>query len=237
METAISLRELKVGWGAQCVLPDLRLEVRRGEVLCVVGPGAGGKSTLLRALEQLVANSGRGSRSPSGAPPGTGLWWKGRVTVGTGACLRLPQHGSFSSQRVGDLLRGAGLDDSSWLPEHARAAVDALAETPLFEVDDTLRRVISFALVASASAPLLLFDEPTFGLAEPWIGFISTWLHALADQGHAVVFVTHYLPLARSGSDRVALMLEGRLLEVQSTEDFFCHAVHPRTLRYLRSGG
>nr|WP_255216719.1 ATP-binding cassette domain-containing protein [Pseudenhygromyxa sp. WMMC2535] len=221
----LSLRGLSVGWGPRCVLPQLQLEVNAGEVLCVVGPGGSGKSTLLRALEAIILD----------APPDPqNLWWRGEVDVSVETCRRLNQHGSFARDRISELL---AVEELSWLLEASeRDVLQTNLDRSLAAVPDHLRRVLSFALVAREPAPLLLFDEPIFSLPEPWSAQITAGLRALASRGKTLIVVTHYLPLAREIGDRVALLIDGALIESGPTEDFFCRARHPRTRRFLQWG-
>jgi polar amino acid transport system ATP-binding protein len=231
MQPIVALRDVSVGWGARVVLTQLDLEVHEGEVLCLLGPGGSGKSTILRLLEDLVGR-------PDGDPTNQ-LWWRGSGHASCDACARLRQHGDFSRERVGELLIGSGstLVDE-WMPPgpDERAALMAMLDWPLRDTPDPLRRFFSFMMVASSSAPLLLFDEPLFALEGNWRQAVRGHLRRLADAGRTMVLVTHYLPLARELADRVMLVVDGRVIESGPTEDFFARARHPRTRQFIEWG-
>lgn len=233
MDLVLELRGVKIGWGALTVLPELSLELTRGEVLCVVGPGRSGKSTLLRVIETMV----QGVEAARAEP-----WWVGEHAHTITSCARLRQHGEFHQQPVAELLAPLGLldDTARWLPSFAGAseAVSALLHLPLSEIPDPLRRFLSFALVAHSDAPLLLLDEPLFALPSRWAEAVHARLMELAqDKDKTMIIVTHYLPLARTVADRVMLVIDGVEIESAPCEDFFNRAQHPRTRQYIEWGG
>jgi ABC-type arginine transport system ATPase subunit len=238
MPPAITLRDLCASWGTRRVLRDLCVEVPQGETLCIVGPGGSGKSTLLRVLEALSLGV-----MPV-MPDPTGLRWRVATPFKVDACARLRQHGDFTPLPISLLLANAGIhanrdNDETWMPagEPERARLRAFYDIPLNEAPEPIRRFVSFTLVANSSAPLLLIDEPRFGLDGPWAQRVTATLRRLADQRRTMVIVTHHLPLARAIADQVMLLVDGHLLESAATEDFFCRSEHPRTRQYVQSGG
>lgn len=238
MGTAVALESVDAGWGARTVLSSLSLEIDRGEVLCIVGPGGSGKSTILSVLEGLSQTRDDRSRSARTAAPEVGLWWRGRWTSCVGSAARLRQHGEFRREPIGALLDDPR-DSAAWLAmgEEQRGALHAVFDTPLGEAPESLRRLVSFLLVVRSDAQLLLLDEPLFALDASWSAAVHAELLALADADRTMVIVTHYLPLARAVADRVMLVVDGCIIEVAATEDFFHRARHPRTRQYIEWGG
>ena len=236
MAQGISIKDMSIGWETHRVIPTLSLELAVGETLCLVGPGGSGKSTTLRVLEQLVCSSA--GVTPSEGPKG--LWWRGECTSSFTRCTRLRQHGEFRRTSSGELLEDAGLVScEDWMPEgdNERALIRAVYDLPIGEAPELLRRYISFALVAYSDESLLLFDEPSFGLRGPWARAVRAKLELLAEGDQTMVIVTHYLPLARAVADQVILVIDGRVIEAGSAEEFFERAKHPRTRQYLTWGG
>ena len=155
-------------------------------------------------------------------------------------CQRLRQHGEFRRETLRELLStGALADPEAWLPGGCKeqAALAAVLDMPLGETPDPLRRFASFALVAHDPAPLLLFDEPLFALDGAWAQAVWDHLEGLHRDRRSMIIVTHYLPLARALADRVMLIVDGRVIETATREDFFERPKHPRTRQYIQWGG
>jgi ABC-type polar amino acid transport system ATPase subunit len=76
-----------------------------------------------------------------------------------------------------------------------------------------------------------------FSLEGAWAEAVRAGLRRLASGGRTLVLVTHYLPLAREISDRVTLVVDGKVIESAPTEDFFCRARHTRTRQFIEWGG
>lgn len=233
MSAGLTIEDMSVGWGEQRVIPSLELELAPGECLCLVGPGGSGKSTIVRVVEQLVRSELRASE----AQP---LWWRGYYSSSFAGCLRLRQHGEFVRRPIAELLERAGLlEREGWMPEGSaeRELLRAVYDLPLGEAPELLRRFLSFVLVAWSDAPLLLLDEPLFGLAGTWRRCVWARLEALSASSRSIILVTHYLPLARAIGDRVTLIVDGEVIESAAVEDFFERAEHPRTRQFLTWGG
>ncbi|WP_194522609.1 ABC transporter ATP-binding protein [Cellulosimicrobium sp. JZ28] len=184
------------------VVRDVDLDVRAGEVLAVVGPNGGGKSTLLRGLAGLERTTGEVTTAP-GAP--------------VAMVFQDPEH-QLLARTVRDEIawsaRLARLDD---VDGRVARTLDAFALTHLadanpYRLSGGEQRRLSLATATVLDPPVLLADEPTSGLDRAQADAVAHALRERADAGGAVVVVTHDLALVAALADRVAVVVGGRLV-------------------------
>jgi tungstate transport system ATP-binding protein len=239
-ETLYRLRGVsKVYDGRQTLALD-GLEIRQGEILALVGPSGAGKSTLLRLLNFLeeptagtVGFGGQEYAAGRSAP----LSVRRRVTtvfqrpvllqrtveanVAYGLRLRGGQKAKGVDQRVARTLQEVGL------------AGLARAQARTLSGGEAQRVALARAMVLEPDA--LLLDEPTANLDPYNVGLIEQIVRRLnQEHGTTIVLVTHNVFQARRLATRVALLLEGRIVEVQDVQDFFEHPQDPRTAAFVR---
>jgi tungstate transport system ATP-binding protein len=219
------------------VLTVDHLKIERGEIFALVGPSGAGKSTLLRLLNFLE-------------PPTTGRirFLDVEFSVDQPMPLRLSRRVTTVFQRpillnrsvranVGYGLRLRGEGD---VPEKVE---EALEQVGLLDLAGQRARTLSGGegqRVALARAivlepDVLLLDEPTANLDPYNVGLIEDIVEDLnLKQGTTLVLVTHNVFQAKRLAHRVALMLEGQIVEVADVERFFEDPGDPRTAAFVR---
>ena len=201
----LDARDVVVALGGRRVLHGVSMRVQRGEVLAVVGPNGGGKTTLLRAAAGLVAAGGIVRWEGVGADAVAGRDRARRVAW-------LPQmNESPAGFRVADLIetgRYAFPGEAAATRRRAvRAALErvgaaALLDRPLETLSGGELQKVFLASILVQEAPLLLLDEPTVFLDPGRASEIRRVLFDVAAGGCGVVVATHDLRLARA-ADRV----------------------------------
>ncbi|MBN0039957.1 ATP-binding cassette domain-containing protein [Cellulosimicrobium cellulans] len=186
------------------VVRDVDLDVHAGEVLAVVGPNGGGKSTLLRGLAGLERTTGdltTSTREP------------------VAMVFQDPEH-----QLVARTVR----EEVAWSARRARVAdLEARVERTLdmfglvhladanpYRLSGGEQRRLSLATATVLDPPVLLADEPTSGLDRAQAHAAARVLRGRADAGGAVVVVSHDLSLVAAIADRVAVVVDGALTTV-----------------------
>lgn len=224
-------------YGARCVLSIDQLTVHRGEVLALVGPSGVGKSTLLRLLNFLEPPTSGvisflGTQcTPTLAVP---LEIRRRVTTVFQRPVLLKQG---VAANVGYGLRLRGQRDQS---DAIHAALDEVGLAALNKQQartlsggEAQRVALARAMILRPDA--LLLDEPTANLDPYNVGLIEQIVGRLnRDHGATIVLVTHNVFQARRLAHRVALILEGRIVEIADTQTFFETPRDPRTLAFVR---
>ena len=236
----IEVRDLVAGYDEQVILDGITFEVRRGEILVVVGGSGCGKSTLLRHLVGL--NRPRaGSISYWGEDitkleedglarilRRVGLSFQGgalfnSMTVGENVALPLEEHGMTDREQLRLLARMklslVGLGDQGWrYPE---------------ELSGGMKKRVGFARAIAAEPEVVFFDEPSAGL-DPIIGAgldkIILDLRRLMNL--TMVVVTHELESIRTVADRV-LMLDGGKIVFVGTVGEAESSDHPRVRQFF----
>jgi tungstate transport system ATP-binding protein len=224
-------------YGKRTVLAVDDLTIRRGEALAVVGPSGAGKSTLLRLLNFLEpATSGE-------------ICFDGQPVVGGDAApLAVLRRITTVFQRPVLLKRSVEANVAFGLGLRGRRDSAELVRIILEEVGlshlageaarslsggEAQRMALARALVLRPD--VLLLDEPTANLDPANVALIEGIVARLnREQKMTVVFVTHNLFQARRMGQRVALLLDGQLMEVADTESFFENPKDPRTEAFVR---
>ncbi|WP_149537702.1 amino acid ABC transporter ATP-binding protein [Siccirubricoccus phaeus] len=247
----IRVEGLRKNFGKLEVLRGLGFEVKRGEVLAIIGPSGSGKSTLLRCLnfledyqageihfeEQLV-----GYRRDA----------KGRLKPDTESSIRRIR------ARMGMVFQSFNLFPHKTVLENviegpvivrgeSRGAAEARARALLERVGladkvatyptklsggQQQRAAIARALAMQPAA--MLFDEPTSALDPELVGEVLEVMQSLAAEGMTMVVVTHEMGFARQVADRVMMMDRGEIVELGPPSQIFGAPESPRTAEFLR---
>ena len=238
--------------GRAGILRDLSLEVRRGEVLGLVGQSGCGKSTLALAILRLLPLKG-------GKAEGT-ILFKGRNLMSLKESQMRPLRGREISlvlqspvASLNPALRIGTQMEEAWRV-HQRQSTRAACEQALMRTledvclpatDSILRRYPSQLSVGQAQRvliamailhrpALLIADEPTSALD---INTQSEILELFADLSHklgmGILFISHDLLSVATISRRVAVMDQGRIVECQETPEIFRNPAHPSTQRMM----
>ena len=235
-ERLYQLRDVTQSYRQRTVLKVDDLAIHQGEVLALLGPSGAGKSTLLRLLNFLeLPSTGEISfrgQVISGVNPAS-LALRRRVTTVFQRPVLL-NRSVWDNVRYGLQLRGE---------RNGQAAVtDALEQVGLTSFARQQARTLSGGeaqRVALARAlvlhpDVLLLDEPTANLDPYNVSLIEEIIQrANRERDATVVMVTHNLHQARRLGTRVGLLLDGAVVEVAPTDQFFDSPADPRTARFI----
>jgi tungstate transport system ATP-binding protein len=210
----VQLRDAGVSYGAVRALAPLDFDVRRGEVIALVGANGSGKTTLLRVLHGVVAHEGTR-----------------RIGV---AALR--QAMVFQRPFLLRLSVWNNLRVALWLAErttpaeerHARAGealarvgLDALAARPARALSGGEQQRLALARAWALDPAVLFLDEPTASLDPAATRAVERIVGEIHARGTTIVMSTHNLAQAKRLADDVVFVHQGRIAERASAADFF----------------
>jgi polar amino acid transport system ATP-binding protein len=235
----ISVRNLKKSFGANEVLKGLDVDIKNGEVVCVIGPSGSGKSTFLRCLNRL-----------EDITAGTVRVDQFDLTDKNVDIDKVRQHigmvfqhfNLFPHMTVIENVMLAPVQTGRSTKEQARAiAVKLLGQVGLAEKADAKpaslsggqKQRVAIARALAMSPDIMLFDEATSALDPEMVGEVLQVLRDLAKQGMTMVVVTHEMGFAREVSDRVIFMADGYIVEEGKPEALFGNPQQKRTQDFL----
>jgi len=231
------------------VLRGINLEVARGEVMCIVGPSGGGKSTLLRCINHLEKIDG-GRLSVDGELVGYrqqgGKLYELRDKE---VCAKRAQIGMVF-QRFNLFPHMTALDNVIEAPIHVmgvpRAAASELAVQLLERagLKDKVRAYpnqlsggqqqrVAIARALAMQPKLMLFDEVTSALDPELVNEVLDVMRALAQEGMTMIVVTHEIAFARDVGDRVVFMDGGVIVEDGPARQVIEQPREERTKQFL----
>jgi tungstate transport system ATP-binding protein len=235
-EAALYLLEgVRHSYRDRTVLDIDRLEVRAGEILCLVGPTGAGKSTLLRLLAGLEpCQSGQlhfGNHRVEGR--GLPLPLQRRITLVFQRPLLLARSVRANVEYGLKLrgARGASLQAQAML---GRLGLGELASRSARTLSGGEAQLTALARSLVLRPEVLLLDEPTAHLDPARVALVEEVVREVHQRTTTVVWATHNLFQARRMARRVALLLDGRLVEVTDVQEFFSAPKDPRTAAFVR---
>ncbi|MGA9918773.1 MAG: energy-coupling factor transporter ATPase [Paraburkholderia sp.] len=225
---AIQIMAASVELGGRAVLQDIDLTVGAGEFLAIAGINGAGKSTLIRAIAGLVPLSM--GEIHLGGTPITTLSAR-QIGDRVGYVFQNPEH-QFLARTVRDEV-AYGLRVRRRTEEEIGRAVNRMlerldlvryAEVNPFMLSYGEKRRLSVATALITEPGILVLDEPTFGQDHARAQEIIDLVRQLNAAGITILMVTHDLQLIADHAHRIALLSEGRLLEVGPTAEILCSA-------------
>ena len=238
-EYLIDVVNLHKSFGELQVLKGVNEHISKGEVISIIGPSGGGKSTFLRCLNLLEV------------PEKGEIYFEGTNIADKSVNIDIHrqkmgmvfQHFNvFPHLSVGENITLAPtLLGKKNAEEAKKKAIELLDRVGLLEKYDEKPNKLSggqkqrLAIVrALAMEPdVMLFDEPTSALDPEMVGEVLAVIKSLVSEGMTTVIVTHEMGFAREVSDRVLFMDGGIIAEEGSPEEIFGNPKNPRTKDFL----
>ena len=236
-------------FGALDVLKGISLQVRRGEVLCVVGPSGSGKSTFLRCINHLEqVTAGRiyvddeliGYTEIDGVLHELSPRVAARQRRDVGMVFQrfnLFAHMTALQNIVEAPIRVRGLKKAEALTR-GRALLEQVgladkADTYPLQLSGGQAQRVAIARALAMEPKLMLFDEPTSALDPELVSEVLEVMKQLAAGGMTMIVVTHEMGFAREVADTLVFMDGGAVVESGNPREVLSNPQHERTRAFL----
>lgn len=246
----IEMKDIRKDFGKLTILHGVNMNLEKGEVLSIIGPSGAGKSTLLRCLIHLETIQGGSIRVDGDTlaeeKNGTVVYAdekKQKEILGKMGMV-FQSFNLFPHMTVIDNVMAApiyvkGMKKEEILP----VAEDLLNKVGLLNKKDVYpgslsggqKQRVAIARALAMNPEIMLFDEPTSALDPERTCEVLKTIQQLADENMTMAIVTHEMAFAKSVSDRVLFMVDGRVEEEGTGEEVFNHPQNERTKAFLKS--
>jgi branched-chain amino acid transport system ATP-binding protein len=222
MTPLLEIGKLRAGYGTSLVLQGIDLSVERGQVVAVLGRNGVGKTTLLHAINGFVRPSGGSvrleGRELAGCPPHE-IARRGIALVPQGRRI-------FSRLTVEEnlkLARRAARNGREWTLERVYEFLPRLAERRRHrgnQLSGGEQQMLAIGRALLASPRLVLFDEPSEGLAPLLVDQITDTIERLREQGLSAILVEQNLHVAFALAEYINIVTKGQIVYRATTEEF-----------------
>lgn len=236
----LEIHDISSRYGKQEVLRGVSLAADKGEVVSLIGPSGSGKSTLLRVLIGLT-------------PPTAGEVFAAgeRVDYSSRAALKalrcrmsivFQQYNLFQNMNVLDNVTVSPVKvqkaPRAEAERHARALLDKVGMRDKEgaypeELSGGQQQRVAIARALATKPEILLLDEVTSALDPERVKEVLDTIRSLTNEGITMIIVSHEMSFVREVSTRVAMMDEGRIVEVGSPERIFASPAEERTRDFV----
>lgn len=236
----IKVKKLCKQFGDLIVLKNIDEEIKKGEVVVVIGPSGSGKSTFLRCLNLLEEpTSGEIIFKGVSITDEKNDINKQREKMGMvfQQFNLFPHLSVLKNITIAPMkVKGVKKNESEKIAENLLSKIGLLDKKHTYpsQLSGGQKQRIAIIRALAMSPELMLFDEPTSALDPEMVGEVLDVMKSLAKDGMTMIVVTHEMGFAKEVGDRVIFMDQGKIVETGTPDKIFNHPEHPRTRDFLR---
>lgn len=246
----IEMKDIVKIYGKLTILHKVNMSLEKGEVISIIGPSGAGKSTLLRCLNHLETIQGDSilvdgdylAEEKNGevvyAPEAKAKEILGKMGM-VFQSFNLFPHMTVLDNIMAAPIYVKGMKKEEVLPiaENLLDKVGLLNKKNMYpgSLSGGQKQRVAIARALAMNPEIMLFDEPTSALDPELTGEVLKTIQQLADENMTMVIVTHEMAFAKSVSDRILFMVDGKVEEEGTSEQVFEHPKSERTKAFLKS--
>lgn len=238
----LKVSDVYKSFGKTKVLKGISLEVKKGQVLAVIGPSGAGKTTLLRCLNFLESADSGSMDFDDLHVDLSKVSKKTMLQIRRKTAFVFQNYNLFANKTALENVMEGLIVSKKMKKEAARDLAEAaLAKVGLADRADYYpsslsggqQQRVGIARAFALNPEVILFDEPTSALDPELIGEVLAVIRGLAEEGVTMVIVTHEMTFAREIADRVIFMEDGQIVEEGSPSQIFENPQELRTREFL----
>ncbi len=236
----LSASGLRKAYGSHVAVDGVTLDVASHEVLAIMGPSGGGKSTLLRCLN-LLETPDAGVVTLEGAPL-TGANKRELAQLRTRIGVVFQQFNLFPHLTATENVtlapmyaRGVSRADATSLGRDLLARVGLADKVDAYprHLSGGQQQRVAIARALAMQPRVMLFDEPTSALDAEMVSEVLKVIRDLALGGMTMLIVSHEVGFVREAASRILFMAQGQILEEGAPDTFFSAPRHERTRQFV----
>jgi polar amino acid transport system ATP-binding protein len=239
-DSIITMKNVHKRFKKVVALADVSLQVNRGEVVFIFGPSGGGKSTLLRCINQL-------EKIDEGEIIVDGIIVTERdadldtLRAEVGMVFQLfnlfphltaLQNITLAQEKVRKRSKDQALETAHRLLE--RVGLPEKADAFPDQLSGGQKQRVAIARALAMNPKIMLFDEPTSALDAEMIREVLDVMLALAKEGMTMIVVSHEMGFARAAADRMVFLAEGKIVEEGTAKEIFTNPREERTKSFMQ---
>ena len=232
---AISINGITKSFGDKKVLDDIKLDIKKGEILGLLGPSGAGKTTLIKILTgQLSAESGKSVINGTDSQKLSGKDYSGFGIMmdNFGVYERLS---CFENLKIFTRIYGIKNDRINEALESVGLSGDK--KTPASNLSKGMKSRLRLARVFMINPDILFLDEPTSGLDPATADEIQKLIQNEKEKGKTIFLTTHTMTEAEKLCDNVALLSDGRIVEYGNPKEICRRYNHQKKLKIHLTDG
>jgi len=240
VEYMIEATNLTKQFGKLEVFKDISVNVKKGEVVVIIGPSGSGKSTFLRCLNHLEEINGGQVVIEGELLDGKNMKLVKKITTKMGMVFQnfnlFPHMTVMNNIMSGPIIskkmkRDVAIADAKKLLK--KVGLEDKIDYYPSKLSGGQKQRVAIARVLAMNPDIMLFDEPTSALDPELVGEVLGVMKTLAKEGMTMIVVTHEMGFAKEVADRVIFMDGGKIVEEGTPQQLFYQPKQERTKSFL----
>ncbi len=238
----IKITNIKKSFNENTVLDGISFDVKKGDVIAIIGPSGTGKSTLLRCLNYLEKADAGEIDFDGEKIDFTNITKEQISSLRKKTSMVFQQWNLFKKKTVlQNVMLGLTVVQKLPKEEARKIAIEELTKVKMADrlnyypqhLSGGQQQRVAIARAIAMNPELILFDEPTSALDPELVGEVLETIQKLANEGNTMIIVSHEMNFVRKVATKVIFMEKGKIVESGTAEEIFSYPKNERTRQFL----